>query len=86
VPGFRPGELAVIGPAAGLAAGALADAAAAGRLAALLAPARLRSTLAKPAGPNLSIPFGCMFGSIWARANDNTTPMAHSDISRAEPP
>jgi hypothetical protein len=62
---------------------------AADRLAAVLAAraARaLRTELAKAAGPNLSIFFGCMPGSIWARARDRTTPIAHSDISRAEPP
>ena len=44
------------------------------------------SDLARPAGPNRNIPLGCMPGAICARARDKTTPMAHRDISRAEPP
>ncbi|CAH0152215.1 hypothetical protein SRABI26_00740 [Arthrobacter sp. Bi26] len=62
---------------------------AADRLAALLvarAARALRTEFANAAGPNLSIFFGCMPGSIWALARDRTTPIAHSDISRAEPP
>jgi hypothetical protein len=54
--------------------------------AAALATRALRSEVAKAAGPNLSIFLGCMLGAIWTRARERTTPTAHSDISRAEPP
>ena len=60
----------------------------AGLLAGLLAAPRaaFRNVAASPAGPNLKSRFGWRPGAICARAKDNTTPIAHRDISRAEPP
>jgi hypothetical protein len=47
---------------------------------------RLRRDAASPAGPNLNNPVGWSPGAICARASDKTTPMAHRDMSSAEPP
>jgi hypothetical protein len=55
-------------------------------LAAPRAAFRFRSDAARPAGPNLNSPVGWSPGAICARARDKTTPIAHRDISSAEPP
>jgi hypothetical protein len=55
-------------------------------LAAPRAAFRLRRDAASPAGPNLNSPWGWSPGAICARASDKTTPIAHRDMSSAEPP
>ena len=55
-------------------------------LAAPRAAFRLRRDAASPAGPNLNNRLGWRPGAICARASDKTTPIAHRDMSSAEPP